>query len=333
MARRQSSSDPRPLRTLNPRPGQRPPPVTPFIPRGIPRDITSPAHAGRCIPGNGRTPVKPRGRVPGDVSFRVQDRGGIPGNMPKIPGDGSIIPGNRPMLLGRGWAAGSSRSIAVPNRFLPTRDSELTDWLDNFQGKIAADPAKYGLTGPESAAVTAACAAWGVTYRAANQPSTRTSVAVAAKKAQKRATLALIRPIAGRIRADTGIADTLKLLLGLHVRDPLVTRVAPPASCPVLAIAGSGPALQTLRAKDAMAPTRRAKPTGVVALHVYRAVGNSPLSDPSSCPLLAVVTRSTFTSGFQAKDDGKVATYFARWTNAKGEMGPWSQPMPVSIAA
>ncbi len=222
----------------------------------------------------------------------------------------------------------------MPNRFLPTRDGELTVWLDSFQGKIAADPAKYGLTGPESAAVTAACAAWSAAYLAANQPLTRTSVAVATKKAQKRATLAVVRPIAGRIRAATGIADTLKRALGLHIRDPLVTRIRPPHSYPFLAVAGWGPALQRLRAKDddRFPPAALAR-CGVVALHVYRALGDAPLTDPSTCPLLAVVTRSTITSSFESKDDGKVATYFARWTNAKGQMGPWSSPVSMRVAA
>jgi hypothetical protein len=223
--------------------------------------------------------------------------------------------------------------MTVPNRFLPTRDGDLTEWLNNFQARIAADPAAYGLTGPESAAVTAASAAWSTAYLAANQPSTRTSVAVAVKAAQKRATLAIVRPIAGRIRASTSIDDALKRAIGLHIRDPLVTRIRPPASYPILAVAGWGPSLQRLRASDAMDPTRRAKPAGVVALHVYRAVGDGPLNDPSTCPLLAVVTRSIITSSFQSKDDGKVATYFARWTNAKGQMGPWSSPVSMRVAA
>ncbi len=30
---------------------------------------------------------------------------------------------------------------------------------------------------------------------------------------------------------------------------------------------------------------------------------------------------------------GKFATYFARWTNFKGELGPWSAPVTMQIAA
>ena len=35
----------------------------------------------------------------------------------------------------------------------------------------------------------------------------------------------------------------------------------------------------------------------------------------------------------KAADRGKFATYFARWTNARGEMGPWSNPVSACIAA
>lgn len=38
-------------------------------------------------------------------------------------------------------------------------------------------------------------------------------------------------------------------------------------------------------------------------------------------------------SAFTAADRGKTATYFARWVNAKGEPGPWSQALSIAIAA
>ena len=37
--------------------------------------------------------------------------------------------------------------------------------------------------------------------------------------------------------------------------------------------------------------------------------------------------------GISADDDKKTATYHARWCLAQGEVGPWSLPTTITIAA
>jgi hypothetical protein len=36
---------------------------------------------------------------------------------------------------------------------------------------------------------------------------------------------------------------------------------------------------------------------------------------------------------FTEDKDGKVATYYARWASVRGEVGPWSLPISMRIAA
>jgi hypothetical protein len=57
------------------------------------------------------------------------------------------------------------------------------------------------------------------------------------------------------------------------------------------------------------------------------------VTDPRRAQFLAFTGKTDFSCAFAPADHGKTATYFARWTNAKGDMGPWSLPLPVSIAA
>jgi hypothetical protein len=66
---------------------------------------------------------------------------------------------------------------------------------------------------------------------------------------------------------------------------------------------------------------------------VFRAVSTGPVADPEQARFLGFVTKAEFESDFSPADNGKTATYFARWTNAKGEMGPWSPPASLPIAA
>ena len=221
----------------------------------------------------------------------------------------------------------------MPSTYLPSREAELDTWLDNFRALIAAAPADYGLEAADALAITSACAAWHTAYLAAVNPTTRTKGTVAAKNTQRASVKAIVRGYAATIRADQTISDALKIGLGLHVRDAELTPVPPPATVPVLALAGMRQGSQEIRATDESTPGSRARPAGSAGMLLFRAVAGAPVSDPAEAQFLAFSGRPEYTCAFAPADNGKTATYFARWTNAKGEMGPWSQPLPVSIAA
>lgn len=217
--------------------------------------------------------------------------------------------------------------------YIPVRDSELQSWLLNFKTLIVANPTSYGLVVADGTAIGNSYTAWNVAYVAATNPLTRNHVTIAAKDAQKILTLDVVRTYAAQIRANVAVSDTLKLSLGLHVNDDVPTPVPPPSTYPILSIHGAGPLLQDLRAADQMTPTRRAKPVGAAGLILVRAIATTPATDPTNLPLLGFVTRNEITSTFSSADDGKIATYFACWTNGKGQMGPWSAPVSMRIAA
>src|SRR5262245_17420772 len=217
--------------------------------------------------------------------------------------------------------------------YIPVRDSELDSWLLNFKTLIAANPTNYGLVVADATAITNSFNAWHTAYLAATNPATRTHVTIAAKDAQKILTLDVVRTYAATIRANTAVSNDLKLGLGLHIADDVPTPVPPPSTYPILAINGAGPGMQDLRAADQNTPTRRAKPAGTAGLLVFRSIGTAAANDPTQAFFLGFVTRAAFTSNFEAGDDGKIATYFGRWTNGKGELGPWSAPVSMRIAA
>lgn len=217
--------------------------------------------------------------------------------------------------------------------FIPSRDAELQAWLLNFKTLIAATPAAYGLVAGDATVITNSYVAWNAAYVAATNPATRTHVTIAAKDAQKILTIDVVRTYSATIRANGAVTDSLKLGLGLNVHDTIPTPVPPPTTYPLLTINGAGPGMQDLRAADQATPTRRAKPHGSAGLLVFRTVGTTAASDPTNAPFLGFVTKAEFVSSFTSADDGKIATYFARWTNAKGEVGPWSAPVSMRIAA
>ena len=47
----------------------------------------------------------------------------------------------------------------------------------------------------------------------------------------------------------------------------------------------------------------------------------------------AKFTRNPIVVPFAEADDGKIATYYGRWASVRGEVGPWSLPVSMRIAA
>lgn len=217
--------------------------------------------------------------------------------------------------------------------YIPSREADLDMWLGNFKTLIAATPTAYGLVAADGTAITTAYNNWHTAYLAAVNPTTRTPATVATKNAQKTVVLGVVRGYAATIRANMAVSDALKIGLGLRVHDNAPTPIPPPATYPMLTLAGLGVGQQSLRAADQFTPSKRAKPAGTAGMLLFRAVAAAPVTDPAQCAFLAFASKTEFQATFDPADNGKVATYFARWTNSKGEVGPWSPAASMPIAA
>ena len=76
-----------------------------------------------------------------------------------------------------------------------------------------------------------------------------------------------------------------------------------------------------------------AKPFGAIQLQLFVAIGTAAVTDESAAQFYGAFTRNPVGVAFGAEDDGKVATYFARWATRRGDVGPWSLPVSMRIAA
>jgi hypothetical protein len=55
--------------------------------------------------------------------------------------------------------------------------------------------------------------------------------------------------------------------------------------------------------------------------------------NPANARLIGDYTRNPVVVAFEHRADGKKATYFARWKGSRGDVGPWSTPVSMRIAA
>jgi hypothetical protein len=219
--------------------------------------------------------------------------------------------------------------MATP--YIPSTDSALASWATNFDSIVAVDFAALGVTAPEAAAITAATSAYNSALVLATDPGTRTPVTVQAKNTAKADLLGLVRPIAQRIAINPAIDDMDKVDLGLNPRGTVPTPVAPPTTFPVVDLLAATPGQIKIQYRDSETPDSKAKPYGVVQMEVWVAVASAPVVDPALAVYFGPATKSPHFVDFEPASAGDVATFFCRWRNRNGGVGPWSSPVSMIV--
>jgi hypothetical protein len=221
----------------------------------------------------------------------------------------------------------------MSNDYLPRANAGALAWMNAFSAGLSADPGAYHLLPADAASVAAAVAALAAAQSAAENPATRTRVTVNERDAARTAAERLCRRYAAAIKADVAVPDADKIAIGVRPINPARVRVRPPATSPLLNLDAATPGVQRHRFADAATPDRARKPAGAIHLQLFVATGDTAATDPHSAPFHAAVTRNPVEVSFASADDGKVATYFARWATRTGAVGPWSLPVSMRVAA
>jgi hypothetical protein len=217
--------------------------------------------------------------------------------------------------------------------FVPAKDQDLKAFTLNFSTKITAAPATYGLTAGQATAFAALYATFATALTAATDPATRTSVTVAAKDTARQAIVFSLRQLARVVQSTPGISPANLETLGLTVRQTVPTPIPPPTTKPVVAVERTLSQALQCRFSDETTPTSRSKPFGAVSCEVRATAALVPPASADAATFKGMASRVPFTISFDAGDVGKTAYIYARWLNAKGEVGPWSTVTTSTIAA
>jgi hypothetical protein len=236
----------------------------------------------------------------------------------------------------RGVARNNTRSkgaIVMAGSYIPAPDAQALIWMQTYAGGIASAVGTYQLSVADSAAITAAVNLFESALMIASDPNTRTPVSINDKDEKRAAAEALCRQFANIIKFNAGISDAAKIAIGVRPVNPNRSPINVPDSSPLLNVIGATPGSQTVRYADSATPDSGAKPFGALQLQLFVAVETAPVVDPDAANFYGAFTKNPIGVGFDAADDGKMATYFARWASRRGDVGPWSLPVSMRIAA
>jgi hypothetical protein len=216
---------------------------------------------------------------------------------------------------------------------VPAGDEEAEQYMRTFAENIAANYAAYAMSLADSQALSLAVGNFTTAWNRYKNPITTGPLALTQKNETRNAAEALVRLHSMQIKFNAGISTELKDAIGVRQPNPNRTSNDEPTTNPILAIIGALPGSQTLRFTDSTTPTSRAKPPGVSLMELWVAIGEDEAEDRSTARSIGLFTKNPIGIAFQEADNQKIATYWGRWANSKGQYGPWSSKVAMTIAA
>jgi len=222
----------------------------------------------------------------------------------------------------------------LPNDdFMPANDGEFEQFQTHFTAAVAANPAKFGVTAEDVAALQAAQATWEKAYPAHVDAQKAAAAATQAKDETRGNLEKVIRGLAKKIHGTPGMTNAVRAEAGLPARDGSRTSVGAPTTRPLGRVEQKGHFTLVIHFVDEATPQRLAKPDGVQGCQIFSFVGDAAPVDPAGYGFVALDTRTPYTDEHPAADAGKAVHYLLRWQNAKGETGPWSDALAAKIPA
>ncbi len=100
------------------------------------------------------------------------------------------------------------------------------------------------------------------------------------------------------------------------------TRVAVPATRPMLTVDASQRLQHRISSPDEASATSRAKPEGVREIDLWSKVGGPAPTDASQCQFVLAGSKNGLMVAYTGAQAGQPVHYMARWKNTRGEYGP-----------
>jgi hypothetical protein len=213
--------------------------------------------------------------------------------------------------------------MATRQSYLPTKDSELATWSENFVRQVEDNAAAWDIPSAEVADLRTAVSDYLNLYSQTDSPS-RTSITVAEKNAARSILILRIRGMTDFRLRNPIITSAQRIALGLKVRDTIITPIPIPVSRPEMYIEVLDVRRLSVIFRDQGSSTK-AKPYGVNGAVVHFDVRDTAPHEPEELTRSVLATRTPYTLKFTEAERGKTVYIALCWQNEKGAKGPYSE--------
>ncbi len=248
--------------------------------------------------------------------------------------------------------------ITKTGPYMPKSDKGKRQWMANFITNLELDLERYGIEERYFAYVKDRVQRFIKASEAAAVPQNRNGVLTAGKNEARAEAVQLCRELAMKFKANPAYSDSERVALGIHIdaerpkrskgklRAPSIRVSSSPDgghiikfSCGKKDAASSSSSPPPTDDLKAAADTKsKAKPAWASHLLLFACVGEKGAKGGAcarDARLLGAYTKQPIGIDYPMGSgvEGKCATYWARWLTGTGEIGPWSKPASMIIAA
>ena len=216
--------------------------------------------------------------------------------------------------------------------YIPKTDAKYNVWQSNLIFIILENATAWGIPEEVVALLQAAQANWNAAYDKASNKQNRTLADVVTKNEAGDDFTKAIRDVAQQwLVRNPKVTDGDRVRMGITIRSNSRTPVPAPESFPVGSVDFSVRLQHTISFYDQASAHSNAKPEGVTGCEIYlKADGEAPKS-VEEMNFQGTCSASPFVVKFDAAKIGKIAWYWLRWVNRKGEAGPWSPVVSAMV--
>ncbi|MBP1640154.1 MAG: hypothetical protein H6Q17_1737 [Bacteroidetes bacterium] len=216
--------------------------------------------------------------------------------------------------------------------YIPPGDSAFNVWQGNTMNQISSNLIAWFIADKNFQDLQTLQTKWSSAYLKASNKQNRTSADVQDKNDARYNYEKAIRSFLGEwITFNSHVTDADRERMGLTVRKETRTPVPVPATRPIATVDFSIRQQHTVAYVDEANGRSKAKPTGVHGCEIWVKVGGEAPKSASELSYKGTCTASPYTVSFDGDDTGKIAYYWIRWINNRGEHGPWSAPFSAMI--
>ena|SRR5437868_4178711 len=219
----------------------------------------------------------------------------------------------------------------MPNDYIPRSDTEFDRWQHSLVSQLGKDKAKFNVADAALNSLSDAQTKWANALTDHNAAQSNAEAKRQAKDEARRDYEGLLRAQARQLQNSPNTTDADRAALGLTVSDGRRTATPAPTTRPVAVVDTSQRLRHTINFSDEQTPNSRRKPDGVRGCEIWVKVGDPAPSDPDQLRFLALDTATPYVAEYDGADSGKTAHYMLRWLSTRGDAGPWSQTVSVTI--
>jgi hypothetical protein len=208
---------------------------------------------------------------------------------------------------------------------IPTSPTSCYDFQKNVISLCILRAMTWGITPEKISNIKALSADYELKYSVANNRSTQSPAATAAREASwipvKEALIDLFNH---HLLNNDAISTEDKEALHIHLTGGGGGNISPaPTTTPIISLTAEEISVLHVVYADSASPASHSKPSSVAFCEVVCKISDLPAS-PTECTDRYNISRSHESIVFAPEQRGKTLYGFARWVNKNGKQGPWT---------